>query len=212
MKQGRREIRLSQKVGIRYALIDAERRKLDRGREHPVTDNELASHLMYPKVFAEFRQHRDQFGDVGVLPTHSYFYGMQPQEEVTAVMEDGRQVVIRYLTGTGSDERGFRRLFFEINGQPSSVLVQDNKRQAGRHVHEKADGSNPNHVAAPMPGVISTVPVEAGQEVKQGDLLLTMEAMKMETAINAEKDARVKRVIATIGTQFDAKDLLIELE
>ncbi|MDJ0698675.1 MAG: pyruvate carboxylase [Woeseiaceae bacterium] len=191
--------------------LDSEREKLDKGHEHPVTDFDLASYLMYPKVFNEFRRHREEYGDVGVLPTHVYFYGMQPEEELVATMDDGRKIVIRYLTTGDTDDRGYRRVFFEVNGQPSSVLVQDRSSELAHHENEKADSTNPNHVGAPMPGVIATIAVEAGQEVKRGDTLLTMEAMKMETSITADRDATVKRVLARIGEQFDAKDLLVEL-
>ncbi len=192
--------------------LDDERRKLDNGHEHPISDFDLASYLMYPKVFTEFRRHREEYGDVGVLPTHVYFYGMQPQEEIVATMDDGREIVIRFLTTGDADDRGFRRVFFEINGQPSSVLIQDRSSESAHHENEQADSANPNHVGAPMPGVVSTISVEAGQEVQRGDTLLTMEAMKMETSITAERDGMIKRVLARIGEQFDAKDLLVEFE
>ncbi len=192
--------------------LDDERRKLDEGHEHPVTDFDLASYLMYPKVFTDFRRHREEYGDVGVLPTHVYFYGMRPEEEIVATMDDGREVVIRYLTTGDTDDRGYRRVFFEINGQPSSVLIQDRSSESAHHENEQADSANPDHVGAPMPGVISTISVEVGQEVQRGDTLLTMEAMKMETSITAERDATIKRVLARIGDQFDAKDLLVEFE
>lgn len=192
--------------------LAAERRVLAGDRNSDINDYSLASHLMYPKVFEDFRKHQQEFGDVSVLPTHIYFYGMQPQEELTATMVDGRQIVIRYLTATDTDDQGSRKLFFEINGQPSSIVVQDNNTTASHASNERADLSNRYHIAAPMPGVISIILVEAGQTVLRGDVLLTMEAMKMETSIHAEQDATVKRVIATPGAQFDAKDLLIELE
>ena len=192
--------------------LDDERRKLDIDHEHPVSDLDLASYLMYPKVFTEFRRHREEYGDVGVLPTHVYFYGMQPEEEIVATMDDGRKVVIRYLTTGDTDDRGYRRVFFEVNGQPSSVLIQDRSSESAHHENEQADSTNPNHVGAPMPGVISTVAVEVGQEVQRGDTLLTMEAMKMETSITAERDATIKRVLARIGDQFGTKDLLVEFE
>jgi pyruvate carboxylase len=192
--------------------LDAERRKLNADHEHAVTDFDLASYLMYPKVFTEFRRHREEYGDVGVLPTHVFFYGMQPEEEFVATMDDGREIVIRFLTMSATNDRGHRRLFFEINGQPRSVLIQDRSSESAHHENEQADSANPNHVGAPMPGVISTISVEVGQKVERGDTLLSIEAMKMETSITAERDATVKRVLAKIGDQFDAKDLLVELE
>ncbi len=200
--------------GSLLAAVDFEdeRRKLNEGHEHPVSDFDLASYLMYPKVFSEFRRHREEFGDVSILPTHVYFYGMRPEEEIVSTMGDGRRVVIRYLTMGDTDDRGYRRVFFEINGQPSSVQIQDRSSESAHHENEKADSANPAHVGAPMPGVISTISVEVGQEVQRGDTLLTMEAMKMETSIKAERDATIKRVVARIGEQFDAKDLLVEFE
>ena len=192
--------------------LDEERRKLAQGQEYPVSDYDLASYLMYPKVFKEFRRHREEYGDVGVLPTHVYFYGMRPEEEIVATMDDGRKIVIRFLTKGDVDDRGYRRIFFEINGQPSSVLIQDRSSESAHHENEKADSANANHVGAPMPGVISTISAEVGQQVRRGDTLLTMEAMKMETSIKAERDGTIKRVLARIGEQFDAKDLLVEYE
>ena len=127
-------------------------------------------------------------------------------------MKDGRRVVIRYLAMGDTDDRGYRRVFFEANGQPSSVLVQDRSSESAHHENEKADTGNPKQVGAPMPGLISTIAVEVGQAVQRGDTLLTMEAMKMETSIKAERDATVKRIVARIGEQFDAKDLLVEFE
>jgi pyruvate carboxylase len=192
--------------------LEDERRKLNEGHEHPVTDFDLASYLMYPKVFSEFRRHREEFGDVSVLPTHVYFYGMRPEEEIVVTMKDGRRVVIRYLAMGDTDDRGYRRVFFEANGQPSSVLVQDRSSESAHHENEKVDTGNPKHVGAPMPGLISTIAVEVAQKVQRGDTLLTMEAMKMETSIKAERDAMIKRIVARIGEQFDAKDLLVEFE
>ncbi len=192
--------------------LDEERRSLAEGHEHPISDFDLASYLMYPKVFTDFRRHREQYGDVSVLPTHVFFYGMQPEEEVVATMGDGRECVIHFLTMGETGDRGYRRVFFQINGQPSSVLIQDRSSESVGSKNEQADSTNPNHVGAPMPGVVSTISVEAGQSVERGDTLLTMEAMKMESSITAERDATIKRVLAKIGSQFDAKDLLVELE
>ena len=192
--------------------LDEARASLNPAGRLPVDDDDLASHLMYPKVFEEFREHRETYGDVSLLPTHVFFYGMEPSEELTVTMDDGRQVIIRYLTGTEPSEQGIRRLFFEINGQPSSVRVADRKLAATTTRAEKADRGNPKQVAAPMPGLITTVAVEEGQAVQRGDTLLTMEAMKMETAVAADRDGTVKRIVAGVGTQVDAKDLLLEFE
>jgi len=103
-------------------------------------------------------------------------------------------------------------VFFELNGQPRVIRVDDRKAVAATAKRPKAESGNPNHVGAPMPGVVASVAVTEGQKIKSGDLLLTIEAMKMETGMHAEKDATVKAVHVSTGAQIDAKDLLVELE
>jgi pyruvate carboxylase len=90
--------------------------------------------------------------------------------------------------------------------------VPDRHAGAGKAAHPKAEPGNPAHVGAPMPGVVASVAAQAGASVKAGDLLLTIEAMKMETGIHAERDAVIKAVHVSPGGQIDAKDLLVELE
>jgi len=104
------------------------------------------------------------------------------------------------------------KVFFELNGQPRVVRIADRKATATKVARPQADPANANHIGAPMPGVVATVAAKAGAAVKEGDLLLTIEAMKMETGIHAERDAVVKAVHVTPGAQIDAKDLLVELE
>ena len=104
------------------------------------------------------------------------------------------------------------RVFFELNGQPRTIRVPDRSAQAATAARPKAELGNPDHVGAPMPGVVATVAVKAGDAVQEGDLLLTIEAMKMETGLHAERDAVVKAVHVQPGGQIDAKDLLVEFE
>jgi len=189
------------------------RQKLEAAIGRPASALDLASHNMYPKVFAEFEAHRQEYGDLSVLPSQVFFYGMEPGEDITVtIAEDGRQAVIRYLTASEADPEGMRHLFFEVNGWPASVRIADNALAHDKVLHERADLGNPKHVAAPMPGLIVSVAVEAGQSVQRGDPLLTMEAMKMETAVAAEREGTVKRIVAEPGAQVEAKDLLIEFE
>ena len=100
-------------------------------------------------------------------------------------------------------------MFFELNGQPRVIRVPDRLASAASGRAEKSDSSNPNHVGAPMPGSVATVAVREGQVVRAGEVLLTLEAMKMETAIHADRDGEIARVVAPAGTQVDAKDLLV---
>ena len=110
------------------------------------------------------------------------------------------------------DEEGQVKVFFELNGQPRNIKVPDRSLAGSVVQRRKAEDGNASHVAAPMPGVISTVAVKAGQTVEKGDVLLSIEAMKMETAIHVDRKARVVEVCVDAGAQIDAKDLLVVLE
>ena len=180
----------------------------DAGRE--ITAEEFQSWLMYPKVFADFAAFQAEFGPVDRLPTPVFFYGLEPGEEISVEIEAGKSLVISCLAVGEADEEGIARVFFELNGQPRRIKVRDRHAAATAVSHPKAEPGNANHVAAPMPGMVATVAVEAGQKVQTGDLLLTIEAMKMETAIRAERDGEIRTVTAGTGTQVDAKDLLVE--
>ncbi|MEM6972950.1 MAG: pyruvate carboxylase [Pseudomonadota bacterium] len=176
---------------------------------HTVDDEDLSSYLMYPKVYLDYMGRRRGYGPVRVLPTPTFFYGMQPGEEVQCDLRPGVTLVIRLLTVSEPDDTGEVKVFFELNGQPRTIRVDDRRIAATAKRSEKADEGNPGHVAAPMPGLIGSVAVEAGQRVHAGELLLTLEAMKMETAIRAEVNGTVERVVTAAGTQVEAKDLLI---
>jgi pyruvate carboxylase len=148
---------------------------------------------------------------VRALPTPIFFYGMETGQEIAVDLEAGKTLVIR-LSAIGEAHEGEVRVFFELNGQPRTIRVPDRKAAAGLRANPKAEPGNAKHVAAPLPGVIASVNVQAGQTVKPGDLLLTIEAMKMETALHADRDGVIKRVVTPAGSAVDAKDLLVEYE
>ena len=192
------------------ADLDAEQAKLEEKLERDASAQEFASYLMYPKVFTDFAAAQELYGPVSMLPTPSYFYGIAQDEEVLIDLERGKTLVVRCLGFGETDEKGMRTVFFELNGQPRRIKVPDRAHgAAGGAVRPKAEAGNANHVGAPMPGVISTLAVAAGQTVRSGDVLLSIEAMKMETAIHAERDGTIEAVHVTAGAQIDAKDLLV---
>jgi pyruvate carboxylase len=203
----------TERPGLRLAPVDldAARQAAQKAAGRRVSEAELASHLMYPKVFADFVKTKREFGRLDVLPTPIFFYGMEPGQEIAVDIEKGKTLVIRLLTVAEPDEAGRREVFFELNGQPRMVRVIDRALAPQVAANEKADETNSGHVAAPMPGVVSTLAVSEGQTVKTGDVLMTLEAMKMETAIHAPCDGAVKRLPVKPGAQVDAKDLLAEV-
>ncbi len=191
------------------ADLDAERKAIETKLERKVTDFEFASYLMYPKVFTDYAQAAETYGPVSVLPTHAYFYGIASGEELFADLEKGKTLVVLNQAQAEVDEKGMVKVFFELNGQPRPIKVPDRNRGASGAVRRKAEAGNAAQLGAPMPGVVSTVAVAAGQSIKAGDVLLSIEAMKMETALHAEKDGIVAEVLVRAGDQIDAKDLLI---
>jgi pyruvate carboxylase len=192
------------------ADLDAERKVIENKLERTVNDFEFASYLMYPKVFTDFALAAETYGPVSVLPTHAYFYGLDDGEEMLADIERGKTLVIVNQAASAPDSQGLVTVFFELNGQPRRIKVPDRAHGAsGSAVRRKAEAGNGSQLGAPMPGVISRVFVSPGQAIKAGDVLLSIEAMKMETALHAEKDGTVAEVLVKAGDQIDAKDLLV---
>jgi pyruvate carboxylase len=177
-----------------------------------VDDEDLNGYLMYPKVFMDYRSRHRAYGPVRVLPTRTFFYGMQPGEEITAEIDPGKTLEIRLQAVGEMTDDGEVKVFFELNGQPRVIRVPNRAVKAKTAAKPKAAEGNPAHIGAPMPGSIASVAVAVGQKVNAGDLLLTIEAMKMETGLHADRAAVVKALHVSPGTQIDAKDLLIELE
>jgi len=194
------------------ADMEAERAALAKRFGVEIDDEDLGGYMMYPKVFTDYMERHAIYGPVRTLPTRTFFYGMEPGEEISAEIDPGKTLEIRCQAVSEPNEEGEVKLFFELNGQPRVIRITDRHMTGAKPAAPKAEPGNPGHIGAPMPGVVSTIAVQPGAEVKTGDLLLTIEAMKMETGLHADRDARVKAVHITPGTQIDAKDLLVELE
>jgi len=176
-----------------------------------VDDEDLNGYLMYPKVFLDYMGRHKLYGPVRALPTRTIFYGMEPGEEITAEIDPGKTLEIRLQTVGETTDDGDVRVFFELNGQPRTIRVPNRKAAATSAKRPKAEAGNAGHIGAPMPGVVASVAAVAGKPVKAGDLLLTIEAMKMETGIHADRDGTVTAVHVQAGAQIDAKDLLVEI-
>jgi pyruvate carboxylase len=177
-----------------------------------VDDEDLNGYLMYPKVFLDYMGRHRLYGPVRTLPTRTFFYGMQPGEEITSEIDPGKTLEIRLQAVGETTDDGEVKVFFELNGQPRVIRVPNRAIKAKTAAKPKAQEGNPNHIGAPMPGAVASVTAAVGQKVKAGDMLLTIEAMKMETGLHADRDATIKALFVQAGSQIDAKDLLIELE
>jgi pyruvate carboxylase len=205
----------TERPGKHLEPVDFEetRDKLVKELEGKSVDSEdLNGYLMYPKVFLDYMGRHRTYGPVRTLPTKTFFYGMEPGEEISVEIDPGKTMEILLQAVGETNEDGDVRVFFELNGQPRVIRVPNRMVKSQTTQRPKAEAGNANHVGAPMPGVVASVSVQVGQKVKDGDPLLTIEAMKMETGIYAEHDATVKAIHVQPGSQIDAKDLMIELE
>lgn len=175
------------------------------------SETDLLCYLMYPKVFPEYDQHRKQFGDTSLLPTETFFHGMKSGAEITIDLEPGKAMIVKFLTLGDPDDDGIREVFFEVNGQPRSVRLPDRSLKSTIVHRDKADPDNPGHVASPMPGKVAALAVNVGQAVKKGDKLLSIEAMKMETAVYSPLEGVVTAIKVSAGSSVDSRDLLVVL-
>jgi pyruvate carboxylase len=158
-------------------------------------------------VFTDYVAHFDKYSDVSVLPTDVFLHGLEPQQEVTIDIERGKTLIVKFLTVGDPHPDGRRTVFFELNGQPRSISVRDLALEPDEKARAKADPADPLQIGSPMPGLVVTVAVSVGDVVP-----VTLEAMKMETTIYAERAGRVKELLVEPGTQVDTNDLLIRIE
>ncbi|MBL8350160.1 MAG: pyruvate carboxylase [Burkholderiaceae bacterium] len=198
--------------GDRLAPVDLAqaqaRAEADCGQ--PLSPQQLASSLMYPKVMRDFCEHQRLHGDTSVLPTPVFFYGPQLQQELALDIDAGKTLLV-VLQSITPDGEAAHKVQFELNGQSRTVRVASAEAGAAARGRPVAEPGNPWQVAAPMPGAIVNVAVAPGQRVSAGSTLLSLEAMKMETHVAADRDAEVEAVHVAPGDRVQAKDLLIVL-
>ncbi|WP_332647888.1 pyruvate carboxylase [Lysinibacillus sp. 54212] len=177
----------------------------------PASKQDVLAYALYPKVFEDYVKAADSFGDISVLDTPSFLYGLKLGEEIEVEIEKGKTLIIKLVSIGEPQHDGTRVLYFELNGQSRELVIQDLTVEVDGSLSLKADPSNPNQIGATMPGTVLKVVVSKGSPVKRGDHLLITEAMKMETTVQAPKDGIVKEVYASAGDAISTGDLLIEL-
>lgn len=175
------------------------------------TDDDLFCSVMYPQVFKDFQDFKKKYGDVSVLPTLAYFHGLEPGEEISITIEEGKTLFIKLLHVGEPDEKGIRSLTFELNGKARTTLVQDKSIKGDAKAKEKADPSNDKHVGAPIPAIISSIATSVGKSVSKGDKIAVLEAMKMQTTIYASTGGTVDEILVQVGDSVESKDLIARL-
>ena len=176
-----------------------------------VSETDYLSYKMFPKVFEEYKTHRDEYGDVSSIPTLNFLFGLKPGEECEVETAPGKTLLIRFLSAGPADELGKRTVFFKLNGQTRNITVQDEslKKEAPKNV--KADKTDATHIGAPLQGMLSKILVKEGQAVKKNEPLFVIEAMKMETIVTSPADSTVKKIVLTEKTPVTADDLALIL-
>ncbi|NSL50564.1 pyruvate carboxylase [Calidifontibacillus erzurumensis] len=192
--------------------FEALKKELEETFEQEFTDLDVISYALYPKVFEEYQQFYNQYGDVSVLDTLTFFYGMRLGEEIEVEIEQGKTLIVKLVSIGQTQSDGTKVVYFELNGQPREVVVKDESVKTATHAKRKAEKKNPNHIGATMPGTVVKVLVEKGEKVKKGDHLMITEAMKMETTVQAPFDGVVKEIHVKSGEAVQVDDLLLELE
>ncbi|MGJ8643294.1 MAG: pyruvate carboxylase [Luteolibacter sp.] len=193
--------------------LDSTKEEVSKIINRPATDDDLYSHLMYPQVYADFQASRKKYDDLSKLPSPAFFYGLQVGEEIEVEIDPGKILIIKLISIGEPDKNGERTLFYELNGMPRESIVTDRSlADTLTSTRRKGDPNDPSQVCAPLPGMVTEVAVSPGTEVKAGDKLVVLEAMKMLTTVSAPEDGTIKEIIASKGTQVDSDDLLVIME
>ena len=175
------------------------------------TDDDVFSHVMYPEVFAAFAKMERDFGDLSVLPTPAFFYGMKPGQEVSIEIESGKTLFIRLVNVGAVDAEGKRAVNFELNGMTRQLSIVDRSVKPTVKARVKADPAKPAEVGAPIPGLVTSLSLSVGAKVAKGDKLFVLEAMKMQTTIYAPCDGVVAEICVQVSDAVESKDLMMKL-
>ncbi|MBZ5200342.1 pyruvate carboxylase [Planomicrobium chinense] len=210
--KGREAITVRPGELLEPADFDEIKKTLFERLERPVTSQEVLAYALYPKVFEEYTLTNQQFGNVSVLDTLTFLYGMRLGEEIEVEIEKGKTLMIKMVSIGEPQKDGHRTIYFELNGQPREVNIQDMTVETDALARPKADMKNESHIAATMPGTVLKVVAEVGAKVKRGDHLIVTEAMKMETTVQAPFDGVVKEIHVAASEGISSGDLLIEME
>jgi pyruvate carboxylase len=205
--------RIKGRPGTHAAKINLNdvRAELEQKLKKKPSEDDVWSYLMYPDVFLKFADFRKSYGDASALPTPAYYYGLRDKEEINVTLEEGKTLFIRLLNMTEPDANGQQTAIFELNGYPRHTTVTNKALALNAVTKAKADPADPTQVGAPMPGMVASIAVSVGQKVKEGETLVTLEAMKMFAAISAPAAGTVQEICIKIGDNVESKDLLVRL-
>ena len=168
------------------------------------------SYKMYPKVYEDYYKNQQVYGEVSLIPTPAFLYGLKPDEEILITIDEGKTIIVKYLNQSEPDESGLRNITFELNGQARRIKVLDRTIKVVKAQHVKA--STKGDIGAPLQGRLSRVLVKAGDEIKKNAPLYIIEAMKMESIVSSPFEGIVGRIVLNEGTVVEQEDLVLTVE
>lgn len=193
-------------IDINKMIVDMDRKEI------PINENNISSYCIYPQVFENYIKRYKKFGDLSVLDTPTFFFGMKLGEEIRVMIEEGKMLLIRLENITRADENGDRIVQFELNGMPREIRVHDNHVEDSSIEIKKANPDIPGEIGATLSGKVVKLLVGKGDKVTKGDPIIVTEAMKMETTITAPIDGTVVEIHALAGNPIESGDLLLVIE
>ncbi|ERF75974.1 Pyruvate carboxylase [Endocarpon pusillum Z07020] len=205
--------KMDKRPGLYLEPMDLEKIKKDIKEKFGSTSEcDVASYAMYPKVFEDYRKFINKYGDLSVLPTKYFLSRPEIGEEFHVELEKGKVLILKLLAiGPLSDQTGQREVFYEVNGEVRQVSVDDNKASVENTSRPKADAGDSSQIGAPMSGVVVEVRVHQGTEVKKGDPVAVLSAMKMEMVISAPHSGKVDDLKVKEGDSVDGSDLVCRI-
>ncbi len=188
------------------------RKKFQQGFTRPIEFEDFLSYSLYPRVFEDAHEKYKQYGNVAILATENFFYGMKLQEEAIIELEPGKSIIVKLLSVGIPNDDGVRIVFFSVNGENRFIEIKDKSIKVEKEVHVKVDPQDTNQYGAPLQGSLYKILVKKGQEIKKNDHLFIIEAMKMESTITANKAGKIKSISLKPGTMVMKDDLIVTLE
>ncbi|PHS68423.1 MAG: pyruvate carboxylase [Flavobacterium sp.] len=192
--------------------FEAFRKKYQKGFSREIEFEDFLSYTLYPRVFDQAHENYKKYGNLAILPTINFFYGMKIQEEAIIELEPGKVIIVKLLSVSSPNEEGMRTVFFKINGENRVVEINDKALNIKKIENVKADENNPNEIGSPLQGSLYKILVKKGQEVKENDPLFIIEAMKMETTVTAHHAGKIKSITLKAGEMVMQDDLVLSVE
>lgn len=191
---------------------NAFKKKFQKGFTRAIELEDFLSFTLYPKVFEQAHENYKQYGNLALIPTKNFFFGMKPGEETLIELEVGKTIIVKLLSISIANKEGMSTVFFQVNGENRFVEVLDKSLKIIKEENIKTNPDDVNQIGAPLQGSLYKILVKKGQIVKENDALFVIEAMKMETTVTAFKSGKIKSITLKDGTMVKQDDLIIIME